>query len=276
MLTHQFALAQAPQVDVHLIGAGGTGSHVLSGLVDIAMTLPHVKRQSINVTVWDSDTVSTANLGRQRFYPADVGANKAEVLVHRINAFFGLNFVAKPCRLTATSYLEKSYGRKKIVIGCVDSAAARRTIGEWVKNNTFAYWLDCGNTSSTAQAVLGQPLYHHGHNDVYGRLPTVLELFPTLRDASVPDDDQPSCSVAEAIQKQDLTVNRASAQAALEILWTLLRQGSISYSAKFVNTRSGQVSTLRVDPKAWRRFGHVGKRKPPTRKTTESLKKKAA
>ncbi|MFM7460933.1 MAG: PRTRC system ThiF family protein, partial [Burkholderiales bacterium] len=272
-----FSLAGDKEVGIHLVGVGGTGSHVLSGLVDIAMTLPQVTGKTLNVTVWDGDTVSTANLGRQRFYPADVGRNKAEVLVQRINAYCGMSFKARPTRLEATSLGGYGYHtRKGIVIGCVDSAAARRTIGGFAQCNRIAYWLDCGNTPFTAQVVLGQPLDAHRVYDQYGRLPTVLELFPQLTDTTIPEDDQPSCSVAEAIKKQDLTVNRASAQAAIEILWTLLRQGSISYSAKFVNTRSGQVSTLRVDPKAWRRFGHVGKRKPPTRKTTQVENRKAA
>ena len=84
-------------VRVLLIGAGGTGSHLFGAL----MALDHALRAlghpgRLHVTVYDPDRVTAANLGRQAFWPADVGQNKAVTLVQRANLTLGLDWVG--CR----------------------------------------------------------------------------------------------------------------------------------------------------------------------------------
>ena len=68
------------------VGAGGTGSQMMVKLVNlhkamIALGHPH----GLRVKVVDPDVVSHANIGRQNFYPGDVGSFKADVLVTRAN-----------------------------------------------------------------------------------------------------------------------------------------------------------------------------------------------
>ena len=268
-MKHDFKYPASGMIDIELVGAGGTGSHVFAALCDIAMTLPKVNDFHLNVRVWDGDTVSESNLGRQRFYPCDVGRNKAEVLVHRANAFLGLNFEAAPEPLSV------KYGRlgaeytPRIVIGCVDSAAARRIIAD-TSIGSNSYWLDCGNQQHTGQVILGQPR-SPSWKDAYGRLPTVMELFPALGDEAIEEAGGPSCSVAEAIARQDLFINRSVATAAGELLWALLRHGEINYHGRFLNTRLGTATKLKIDPQEWKRFGFKGPRKPPTRKPKKIL-----
>lgn len=51
-------------------------------------------RHGLQVTVWDDDTIEEHNAGRQLFFRPDVGMNKAEVMVYRLNMAYGLNWQA--------------------------------------------------------------------------------------------------------------------------------------------------------------------------------------
>ena len=49
------------------------------------------------------------------------------------------------------------------------------------------------------------------------------------------DDDQPSCSAAEALTRQEPFINQNLAYQALGMLTQLLRHGSVSYQGGFCN-----------------------------------------
>ena len=70
------------RISIDVIGAGGTGSYLLSYLAQIHYLLRMVggNDNPFDVTVWDRDTVSETNVGRQNFWPMDIGLPKAEVL----------------------------------------------------------------------------------------------------------------------------------------------------------------------------------------------------
>lgn len=260
-MSHEFRISSGV-VKVALVGVGGTGSEVLRGLAKMAMALPHIDSDySLQVTVYDDDVVTPANVGRQPFTMQDVGESKADLLVSRYNVWFGLDFQSCPERIGERSRLTQD-----IIITCVDSAAARRAVGNAIspEYHRAAYWLDCGNQDRTGQVVLGQPVRHH--HDFYGRLPTVLELYPELNDPTRPEDDAPSCSMAEALRKQDLFINTTVAMKACEMLWRMFKDGEIQYCAAWMNLLTGTTRTLAVDPEVWKRFGHKGARKPRTRK----------
>jgi PRTRC genetic system ThiF family protein len=90
------------QVRVDLAGCGGNGSQMLTGLARLHHALTALGHPGFSVNAWDPDEVSEANVARQLFSPADVGLNKATILVHRLNAWFGLRWSAwpgnMPCR----------------------------------------------------------------------------------------------------------------------------------------------------------------------------------
>jgi len=72
------------------------------------------------------------------------------------------------------------------------------------------------------------------------RLPHVADLFPDMVDASLDaKDDKPSCSVAEALQKQSLVINNTMANEVFNLLWMLFRNGKLNYSGKFINLETG-------------------------------------
>lgn len=109
---------------VVVVGAGGTGSALLPNLARLHHAMLELGHPGgIDCTVYDDDTVSETNVGRQGFYPADVGGYKALLLVNRLNVLMGTRWVAVPRKLAASEAVHAD-----LVIGCVDTRAARKAI----------------------------------------------------------------------------------------------------------------------------------------------------
>lgn len=222
-------------IGILLVGCGGNGAQMLMGLASLDTALRAISPRSLHVTVVDDDIVTEANLGRQPFYRCDLGNSKARTLVERINLAHGLSWHAVHGRAPSAIGVEGA----DILITCVDTASARRALGTVLAegNSIPAYWMDLGNRATDGQFLIGCP--RRATNDPL-RLPTVLEYFPELADGSLVDDDAPSCSVAEALERQSLFVNRVVASHALALLFDLLGRGSIGHAGAFLNLASGQ------------------------------------
>lgn len=235
-------------VSVTVVGAGGTGSQVITGLAQLDRAMRSLGHPGgLQVTVVDDDTVSEANVGRQMFWPSDIGLAKADVLVHRINMAMGLDWEARVKRVEAQDL------QGHLVIGCVDNRAARKTIVEQSRPGT--YWLDLGNRAEDGQCILGE-IPARCAPDRADRLPTVAEFYPEVVDPSLDGkDDTPSCSLADALEKQGLFVNRGIALYGLNLLWRLFRHGRIDHHGVFMNLATGRTAPLPVDPAAWERMG---------------------
>ena len=67
------------------------------------------------------------------------------------------------------------------------------------------------------------------------------------------DDGQPSCSAAEALDRQESFINQTLAQHALALLARLFRYGQISHHGSFVDVATSRSAPLAVDPLLWRR-----------------------
>ena len=83
--TDRYLLNPRHPVTMFVIGAGGTGSQVITNLARMSMALQALGHPGLHVTVFDPDTVSQANIGRQLFSETELGLNKAVSLVTRIN-----------------------------------------------------------------------------------------------------------------------------------------------------------------------------------------------
>src|ERR1017187_3645405 len=129
------------QVRVLVVGCGGTGSAVVAGLPYLHQSLvAHGHPGGLHVTVVDGDTISPTNCVRQPFARSEIGLNKAIVLVNRLNLFCGLKWEAVPAYLRAGTFISRSYSgddlRAHVVIGCVDTRAARDKIRDAVGNRS--------------------------------------------------------------------------------------------------------------------------------------------
>lgn len=239
-------------IEIVMVGAGGTGSALLPRLMQLhqamlALGHPH----GIHVTVYDDDHVSHANIGRQAFFPCDVGQRKATVLVNRLNMCWGTAWSAVPTRVDDSTAFKAD-----IVIGCVDTRKARLAITKAVRADV-CYYIDSGNSENTGQVVLGELCKGEWTRDAI-RLPTANDLFPEMFDPTLDaTDDKPSCSLPEALAKQSLVINMAMATEIFNLLWMLLRTGTLKYSGKFVNLETGTSVPIKMDTKTWERMGYV-------------------
>ncbi|AOR78507.1 PRTRC system ThiF family protein [Novosphingobium resinovorum] len=229
-------------IKVLLVGCGGNGAQMLMGLASLDAALREISSRWLDVTVVDDDVVTEANLGRQPFYRCDVGSSKARTLTERINLAHGLRWQAVHGRAPEAIGLDNV----DMLISCVDTASARRALGAAMDASTSrvpAYWLDLGNRAMDGQLLLGTPARLYDRKG-YVRLPTVLESFPELADEGMPEDDAPSCSVAEALERQSLFINRVLASHALALLFDLLGRGSIGHAGAFINLVSGHTAPI--------------------------------
>ena len=252
--TERHFLGPTNPVTVNLIGCGGTGSHVLTNLARMHVSLLALNHTGLQVNVFDDDTVTEANRGRQLFAEAETGMFKAVALVNRINRFFGTDWKA----------VTERYGRDKqesamLTLSCVDSVATRFEIAEVIRTQAKKryshlhrpiYWMDFGNRQYTGQAVLStagtveQPTSEKFRP--VGILPFVTDEFETLLEEAE-GDDMPSCSIAEALEKQDLYINSALAQMGCSLLWGLFRNGMTDKRGFFLNLKDFRSQPISVE-----------------------------
>lgn len=239
-------------VTVALIGCGGTGSQVLTCLGRISHSLQQLGHPGFHVFIYDADIVTEANIGRQLFTKDDLGLNKAIVLTTRLNRFFGTSWEAIP-----EYYAKKAAVGANITISCVDTAKARLTISDVLKvlekKNRKGepylypyYWLDFGNTTNSGQIVLGtiseleQP--KSKKYQTIRKLPMVTERFNLL---SVDEADSgPSCSLAEALKKQNLFINSSLAQLGSDILWRIFSEGMVDSAGLYLNLENYNMNAM--------------------------------
>lgn len=260
-MRHYFNLQSNTPTRIHLVGCGGTGSHLATRLVSLNTALLAFGHPGIHVVMFDPDIVSESNVGRQMFFTQDIGLSKVSVLVTRINQCTGFNWESQAQRYPDTRSQEP-----KILITAVDNAVSRVQIGRSLRSNyETRYWLDCGNMQRSGQVVLGafgrgkQPKIKK--KKTINRLPTVLDLYPELKKGEPEIDQGPSCSLPEALEHQDLFINQFMALEASEMLWKAFRFGYLEYSVAYINLEPRSSGILPINPEIWARFGYqVGKR----------------
>ncbi len=241
-------------VTVNLIGAGGTGSVVLWKLGAMNQSMLALGHPGLSVRLWDDDLVSEANLGRQNFASSQVGLYKSVALINNINRWEGTNWKAETTRYCGTA----GNASASIVISCVDNVATRFEIAKSLKGlerryiyrDCPRYWMDFGNSKQIGQVVLSsvgdikQP-----QSDRYitrENLPFVTDEFGELLKRSEEVDDTPSCSLAEALERQDLYINSTLAHLGCSLLWKMFRYGMARERGVFLNLDTFSTKSLKV------------------------------
>lgn len=154
--TAKYLLDPGHPVTVNLVGCGGTGSHVLYYLAAIHCALIQLEHPGLYIRAFDPDQVDLPNIGRQQFTFADIGINKAVVLITRMNRYLGTGWDAYPVAYTGEE-------PANIIITCVDTVKARFEIGNALLTNRNSghddkkmfYWLDFGNSRFSGQVFMG-------------------------------------------------------------------------------------------------------------------------
>ena len=232
-MIHYFKIPMNGKISVTLAGCGGTGSQVLVALARLDTALRGLGGEGLHVKCYDPDTVTEANAGRQSFYDCDIGKNKAEVLVRRLTMCFpGFDAEAYPEKFSRIYDFA-------ILISCVDSRKSRREIFDQRGKFGAVYHIDCGNGANFGQVILG---------DGSPELPWPEKDVPELI-ADGPEDDTPSCSMAEALEKQELFVNDYAARIAGTLLWNLLRHGCTEIRGAYFNLDPIAVNPIKIEDK---------------------------
>ena len=257
--TDNYLINPANPVTINLIGAGGTGSKVLTALMEMSHSLIQLGHAGLQVRLWDDDLITEANLGRQRFAESEIGLYKSVALINRANRWMGTNWKAE------TQKFKKSESEKfsenilsNIYISCVDSVSARFEIADILKRlNTGRYYanrplysLDFGNSKNTGQTILStigtirQP--NSEKYETVDHLPFITDEFGDLLKQSEESDDIPSCSLAEALEKQDLFINSTLTQMGSSLLWSLFRNGLTENRGFFLNLKNFHSQPIKI------------------------------
>jgi PRTRC genetic system ThiF family protein len=257
--TDNYLISPTNPITVNLIGAGGTGSKVLTALMEMNHSLIELGHAGLRVRLWDDDIVTNANLGRQRFAESETGLYKSVALINRANRFSGTNWKAE-----TTKFEKDSLGRipeeaqATIYITCVDNVQARFGVAEILKEisnrrnhrDEPKYWLDFGNSQHTGQVLLSTIGNIHQPNsekyETVANLRMITEEFGELLKQSEQEDDTPSCSLAEALEKQDLFINSSLTQMGCSLLWSLFRYGMTPYRGFFHNLKDFRTHPIKV------------------------------
>ncbi|MDQ6472717.1 PRTRC system ThiF family protein [Flavobacterium sp. LHD-80] len=256
--TDPYLISPTNPICINLIGAGGTGSKVLTALMEMNHSLIALGHAGLCVRLWDDDIVSDANLGRQRFAPSEVGLHKCVALINRANRFMGTNWKAETVKFEKDALGRIPQNTKSsIFISCTDSAGSRFEIAEILKRTNSRqhrdepkYWMDFGNSQHTGQVLLStigeiaQPC--SDKFETVASLPFVTEEFAELLKESELTDDTPSCSLAEALEKQDLYINSTLAQMGCSLLWSLFREGMTQNRGFFLNLKDFRSQPIAV------------------------------
>jgi PRTRC genetic system ThiF family protein len=224
---HNYLINPGHPLTVAVIGAGGTGSFVMGDLVALDHYLKASGRPGLQVTLYDDDVVTEANIGRQNFSSSDIGEYKSIALVEKYNRYAGLNWDAFTDKVDEET--ELCYN---IVISCVDTIEARKKI---IKNFNLVHkigdlhkkflLIDCGNGYDFGQVIVTR---------FNGKDKTFIDHFPKIKE----NKQTHSCSVLESLGKQNLFINKFIANLAVNWLYEGIRntqQTNLGYFFNFNN-----------------------------------------
>lgn len=252
-------------ITITVIGAGGSGSQFLSALARIVYAIQKLREIRFHVTVYDNDKVSTSNVGRQLFSASEIGMYKADCIVSKINRMYGFEWDSKTHAFELGSKknnIEPDFYKKRMsnfMITCTDNVESRRfvnmafditrekllfgfkhedNVGPIYGDDVYCYpffWIDMGNTKNTGNVIIKSD-----------QSKGLFDYFPDLKDN---DTDTPSCSLAEALERQDLFVNTFAANWAAKLLWDILRYNKQTAGGLFYNLETFAVKTIPIHDK---------------------------
>ena len=231
-------------ITIDVIGAGGLGSALVTELGSLNLALRELGHSGLFVRLYDPKKVADHNTGRQRFSRADVGRYKADVIIERINRFYGTGWISNNVYYDC----ETPY-KANIIVTCPDSAPLRYRVGQVMSNKRHKnamninpdkalYWLDLGNGDTYGQAILGT---------IYSdKLPTVYDMYGDQLKEDNPDE--PSCSMRESLERQDLFINKEVAIDGAKLLWNLMykKVTGMDHHGYFTNQKTGVKRPIKV------------------------------
>ena len=106
--------------------------------------------------------------------------------------------------------------------------------------------MDFGNAQTTGQVFIGtvRNKIRQPASKEFMPVPEMNVITEEVNYSTIEEKDSgPSCSLAEALERQDLYINSILAQVGCDILWRMFKEGRTLYRGAYIN-----LDTLRVNP----------------------------
>lgn len=226
------------KLNIHVIGAGGTGGYCIEFLTRLLAGGRH------KIHVYDGDMVEIKNLKRQNFSSDDVDLNKAEALCNRLAGHVmdapeltaHVGYITDEDSFLADILVSLEPDESLIIVQAVDNVATRKLVnnvifGKLIENRILTVALDSGNDDQGGQVVL----YANGGvrnmepitgKSQIGILPTMLQVFPELNDV---DDNNPGivmdCAENAESKPQAMMANVRNGEVLAQIIIRLKETG---------------------------------------------------
>jgi len=259
--TYRVVLPAAEQLNVILVGVGGTGSALALSLGRLAY---HLKQKGVDVNLLfvDHDVVKSHNLGRQAFCEAEIGVRKAECLALRLNAALGLAITAAPVPFTAERFAEWTSGWQEpagcnLLISAVDNYLARREVAAAIaaEGGTW-HALSLGNEHHSGQILMGNAtapeMVRFDKLGLVSGIPSPYLQEPALLEPPPAGATPLSCAELTAREEQSLVVNQQVAAIAAEYVYQFLVRRELAQMATYftlspATTRSLALTEVNVN-----------------------------
>lgn len=193
-----------------IIGAGGTGSHLIEPL---AKLLNYHPDGTPNITLIDGDSFEENNNVRQLFNPEFIGVNKAEATSRKfpwLNIQPVSSFVDGPLFLDFVAAATEDLNANLLIIMSVDNHATRKAIIESLEDSDYQNYtlISPGNAYSHGEVLVYQVLKDNAITA------NPLERYPNIAN---PQDRIPGagCEVEAVSTPQLITANAFAALGAL-------------------------------------------------------------
>ena len=230
------------EATIVLVGCGGTGGFLAEAIARLLIG------RSAQLFLVDPDR-------------ADVGRFKAEVLAERLARRFGreIGYSVLPYdRELHAQVFGRTASRLNLLIGCVDTAAARRAFAATLDqppSNANVWWLDAGNGKNSGQVLLGNATRPDELRGAFDRdtslchaLPAPSLQRPDLLEALPEPTLTLDCADAVVQDEQGATINQIMAAVAASYLEKLLTD-TAHWMATYLDMDEGTLRCVPADPK---------------------------
>lgn len=230
----------AHRISVNIIGAGGTGSLILTKIARLHNALVHLGHPGFFVTLVDYDVVEEFNVGRQMFTTSDIGHFKSDVLISKVNNSFGFDWEC------SRNSFNENHALANIVVSAVDNIQTRKEIiaAFYKKGRVYLhdlekkyFLLDCGNARDYGQIIL---------SDFKEKLKSIWDIAPDWTEQDTEEKQGPGCSYMDKLKEQDLFVNDWVSMYAVNIIKDLMFNKVIDYQGVFFNTADMVAAKIKV------------------------------
>jgi PRTRC genetic system ThiF family protein len=245
--------------NIVLVGCGGTGGFLAEAICRLLIG----RRSKMHLV--DPDRVEPHNVARQAFGRRDIDRFKAEVLAERLARRFEreVSYSVLPYdRELHAKVFGGTSADLRLIVGCVDNAAARRAIAatldqpSWSTRNVHgAWWLDCGNGRNSGQVLLGNTprseALRRAFSPADGKcraLPAPSLQRPDLLESPPVARPEPDCAEAVAAAEQGATINQIVAAIAASFVEKLL-VGTCGWMASYFDLDDGTLRCLAANPR---------------------------